>query len=371
VVSAGLTCASKCSALGSGLTVATAGVTRSFTLTARDAYDNQRDALDDSFVGRAQLDLENLPSHAPRESAVAFHSRFTPTPYTQLLAEGEAANPPSDPAGKYKGEYTATISGIYNLQVESADTLGKGLVAAYFVGTQRDYARHQTRVDSNIDFNWGLAAPDVNVAPGASFNCRWTGMLKPHISGGTQFACFTSTKVPILTHVPAEHTFFLETDGSASLTICNTLIVSGEDSNDADAEARSWAGTIALLSEVLYDIQVDYLHTSGPARMHLRWQCGGGVIQVVPSARLFAGRQIVELGQTRVRVRPALISALLSEVSGDGLSVCTAGMPASFAIVTRDAYGNMRNDPGRATLSLSLSPPPYLSLPPSLLVCVS
>ena len=103
MVSAGLTCASKCSALGSGLTVATAGVTRSFTPTVRDAYDNQRDALDDSFVGRAQLDLDNLPSHAPRESAVAFHSRFTPTPYIQLLAEGEAANPPSDPAGKYKG----------------------------------------------------------------------------------------------------------------------------------------------------------------------------------------------------------------------------------------------------------------------------
>jgi hypothetical protein len=95
----------------------------------------------------------------------------------------------------------------------------------------KDYAHHQTRVDSNIDFNWGLAAPDVNVAPGASFQSSWTGMLKTHISGGTQFACFTSTKIPILTHVPAEYTFFLETDGIASFTICNTLIVSGEDSN--------------------------------------------------------------------------------------------------------------------------------------------
>jgi hypothetical protein len=44
-------------ALGDSLTIGTAGV---FTLTARDAYDNQRDAFDDSFIAQALVDLEHV-----------------------------------------------------------------------------------------------------------------------------------------------------------------------------------------------------------------------------------------------------------------------------------------------------------------------
>jgi hypothetical protein len=63
-VHAGPVCADTCTVLGASMSVATAGVTRTFTLTARDAYDNQRDALDDFFIARASLDSDPTHAHA-------------------------------------------------------------------------------------------------------------------------------------------------------------------------------------------------------------------------------------------------------------------------------------------------------------------
>ena len=98
-VNPALCCASKTTALGDSLTIGTAGVTRTFTLTARDAYDNQRDAFDDSFIAEALVDLQHVSPYPSTDNAVAVYSRFRSQPLVLLLTEGETANPPSDPGG--------------------------------------------------------------------------------------------------------------------------------------------------------------------------------------------------------------------------------------------------------------------------------
>jgi len=320
-VNSGLTCASRTTALGASLTIGTAGVTRTFTLTARDAYDNQRDAFDDSFIASALLDLQYVPVHALSDDSVAVHSRFKSQPHVQLLAEGETANPPSDPGGKYEGEYTATISGMYNMIVESVDTSSNGLMAAYFPGSTAVYSEQLARKDNNIDFNWALAAPDVNVAPGGvPWIARWHGLIKAEISD--------------------VHTFFLETDGQSTVKIREQVVLSSSDTGDV----RTWSGTIALVADVLNEIEVQYAHLSGPARIHLRWQTAGELIEIVPSSHFFAVKQSVAQGQSRLLVRPNLVSPAHSEIGGTGISFCTAGVACTFAITTRDEYGNMRDD---------------------------
>ncbi len=324
-VNPGLCCASKTTALGDSLTISTAGVTRTFTLTARDAYDNQRDAFDDSFIAQALVDLEHVAPYASTDNAVAVHSRFRSQALEQLLTEGETANPPSDPGGKYEGEYVATISGMYNMRVESVDTSTNGLMASYFPGSTRVYSEQLARVtarrDANIDYNWALAAPDVNVlAGGASWNAQWHGLIKAQIS--------------------AEYTFFLETDGQATVKIREHPVLSSSDTG----QVRTWAGSIALVADVLNEIEVQYAHLSGPARIHLRWQTAGMPIEIVPSSQFFGVKQLVALGQTRLLVKPNLVSPARSQIGGTGISLCTAGVVCTFAITTRDEYGNMRQD---------------------------
>ena len=321
VTNPGITCASKSSAFGVALTVSTAGVTRTFTLTARDAWDNQRDALDDSFIATASLDLQHLPPYRSLQTEAQVSARFESQPYDVLLSEGQVQNPPADAAGKYEGAYTATVSGLYNMQVQAVDRLGNGLVAEYNPGSPSEHSRRMVRTDPNVDFNWGIGSPDVSVPKGtAMWSARWLGMVKAEVSG--------------------EHTFYIETDGTAELTIAGRSIVSARDTGIAQV----WSGTVDLVAGVLHDIELEYLHASGPARMHLRWQIQGEAIQVVPTSSLFAGKELVREGTTRLLVRAGAISAARSQISGSGISLSTAGVKSTFVVTARDAYGNMRDD---------------------------
>ena len=208
-VKAGALCAGKTTTAGAALTVGTAGVSRTFTLTARDAYDNVRDALDDSFVAQATLDVEQLrtvsassgsalsSTIAPGHSKTTVSARLEPQTYAQLVLEGSTNLPPSDAGGRYEGIYTATVSGTYHFKVDAVDAQAHGLIGSYMPGLQREYQGEQRRVDSNLDFNWGLSSPAVNVpAGGGSWRAVWHGFLEPLSS--------------------ASHIFYLETDGSAT-----------------------------------------------------------------------------------------------------------------------------------------------------------
>ena len=61
-------------------------------------------------------------------------------------------------------------------------------------------------------------------------------------------------------------------------------------------------------------------------------------------------------GRVPLTVHPNVACAATSQAYGQGLTLATAGIAASFTIVVRDQYGNVREDPtGFGTYELSIS----------------
>ncbi len=65
----------------------------------------------------------------------------------------------------------------------------------------------------------------------------------------------------------------------------------------------------------------------------------------MPSSRLFPSHPITAQSQ-RVRVNPNVAFARECEVYGQGLTLATAGLQATFAIQSKDAYNNKRGTGG-------------------------
>jgi hypothetical protein len=212
-VKPGPLCATTSSVLGPALSIATAGVTRTFTLTARDSYDNQRDTLDDSFIARATL------------STALMHTAIAPQSWKDLFdpPNNEINNPPQDFRGKYEGSYISTISGTYSMRVQAIEQ--NGLMGMYFAGSigwsngmsfQSLSIPRLSRVDPIINFDWGLDIPIEQKSSEPLFSVKWTGLFKPPQS--------------------AEYSFFGVSDGDLRLTIDGNvifeLVVNGSTSSD-------------------------------------------------------------------------------------------------------------------------------------------
>jgi hypothetical protein len=196
-VKPGPLCATLSSVLGPALSIATAGVTRTFTLTARDSYDNQRDALDDSFIARATL------------STALVHSAISPQSWKNLFdpPNNEINNPPKDFGGKYEGSYISTISGAYSMRVHAVQQ--NGLMGMYFAGSndvcfQNLSIPRISRVDPIINFDWGLNIPIEQKSSEHVFSVKWTGLFRAPQSG--------------------EYTFFGVSDGDLRLTIDGNIV---------------------------------------------------------------------------------------------------------------------------------------------------
>ena len=244
------------------LTLSTAGVTRTFTLTARDAYDNQRDAVDDSFIARASLlgaDFWTTPVNAV----------FIPQSWAKLALQGEV-NPMWDINGKYEANYLVTLSGQYAFTIQSADVQGNGLYGTYF--SQPNFEGYaSTQIDSNIDFDWGVSAPTADPNVGTSnFSVRWTGFVK---------ANYTEL-----------YTFFTDCSGGVRLFVDSQILV-----DQWNTSAQIYSGTVSLQGSALYDLKLEYQSGGGTSFCHLSFSSPSTPMQIVPLASLFVESQVFEI----------------------------------------------------------------------------
>jgi hypothetical protein len=69
--------------------------------------------------------------------------------------------------------------------IGSGDGNGDGLIGYYYNGMNFDNPV-QTRIDSNIDFNWGLNSPLAGVNADV-FTVRWRGQIQPRYSQNYTF----------------------------------------------------------------------------------------------------------------------------------------------------------------------------------------
>ncbi|MGH6654816.1 MAG: glycoside hydrolase family 3 C-terminal domain-containing protein, partial [Actinocrinis sp.] len=124
---------------------------------------------------------------------------------------------------------------------------GHGLYGQYYSGNALSGSPNFTRVDPQINFNWGEQSPGGTLG-GDNWSAKWTGTLTPPTSGSYQFALTSD-------------------DGSR-------LFVNGQQviGNWADQPPTTKTGSISLTAGQPVSIEVDYFQDGGGDQVGLDWQ---------------------------------------------------------------------------------------------------
>jgi hypothetical protein len=138
---------------------------------------------------------------------------------------------------------------------------GGGVKAQYYNGMNFENLV-LTRIDPQINFNWGDPGspdPSVNVD---QFSARWTGEVE---------AVFTET-----------YTFYTTSDDGARLWINGVQVVNSW----VDQSPSEHSGTIDLVAGNTYSLIMEYYENGGGAVAQLRWSSPSTPKQLIPQAAL-------------------------------------------------------------------------------------
>jgi hypothetical protein len=138
---------------------------------------------------------------------------------------------------------------------------GGGVRANYYQGMNFENLA-LTRIDSQINFNWGdPGGPDPSVGDD-NFSARWAGEVE---------AAFTET-----------YTFYTNSDDGVRLWIDGQLLVD----NWTDHAPTEDKGTIDLVAGNTYGIIMEYYENGGGAVAELRWSSPSTLKDLIPQAAL-------------------------------------------------------------------------------------
>ena len=150
-----------------------------------------------------------------------------------------------------------------------------GLNGTYFKDTTFTTAV-LSRIDSQINFSWGIKSPDVLV-PVDNFSIRWKGWLYSPTDTTYTFTLNVSEK-----------------DESAVLWIDNNKVI---DLNPAGTlnPVVTMQGTVALKAEIMVPVILEYIEQSNSAGLQWFWQSDGVAQSIVDSSYLFPETDIAQL----------------------------------------------------------------------------
>ena len=165
---------------------------------------------------------------------------------------------------------------------------GGGLIGEYFDNVDLGGQPVLTRIDQNIDFDFGTGSPESGVVPEDFFSIRWRGEIE---------AAFSEV-----------YTFYARTNDGSRLWVNDKLIV------DKWAWARRVVDTrsqpIELVAGQRYSIRMEYFNEDQEAEAHLMWESASQPKGIVPSAALTpplrAGSPSPPNGETGVKMTPLL-----------------------------------------------------------------
>ncbi len=141
--------------------------------------------------------------------------------------------------------------------------LGDGLLGRYWSDQDQtfDGAATLTRIDSQINFDWGGGSPHSSVSDDF-FTARWMGFIQPLFD--------------------AEYTFYTVSDDGVRLWINNQLIID----KWIPQPPTEWSGTITLQAGETYELLLEYYEQAGGAVMELWWSNPVTGKQLIPSTQL-------------------------------------------------------------------------------------
>ncbi|HEV3172656.1 MAG TPA: glycoside hydrolase family 3 C-terminal domain-containing protein, partial [Actinocrinis sp.] len=124
---------------------------------------------------------------------------------------------------------------------------GNGLYGQYYTNNSLSGSPVLTRVDPDINFNWGGLSPGGSV-PGTNWSVKWTGTLTPPTTG--------------------TYNFSLTSDDGSRLFINGQQIIN----NWADQPPTTKTGSVSLTAGQPVSIEVDYFQDGGGSQVNLDWQ---------------------------------------------------------------------------------------------------
>lgn len=134
------------------------------------------------------------------------------------------------------------------------------------------YATHKmTRVDSEINFDWGEGSPQSDKVRNDRFLVRWTGKIRPEHS--------------------EEYTFYTSTDDGVRLWLKKDnryikLIDKWQDQSETEWQSED----IELEAGKLYDIVMDFYENGVYAAAKLKWSSPSQSKEIIPNERLYLPR---------------------------------------------------------------------------------
>lgn len=146
---------------------------------------------------------------------------------------------------------------------EAAPT--RGLLAAYYRRTELDSSSAVTRIDPQLDFNWGGNAP-VSEVPAEAFSVRWSGQVA---------AQFTES-----------YTFHVEAGGGAKLWLDGQLILNQWN----DKPGEFYSTVVPLTAGQKYDLRLEHFNTSKDAKLRLLWASASQRKSPIPADALTPSR---------------------------------------------------------------------------------
>ncbi len=137
----------------------------------------------------------------------------------------------------------------------------EGLVGSYFNMTNFTELAF-TRVDSTINFDWGLFSPDLTKIGPDTYSIEWNGY--------------------VLAPADGEFTFSTVSDDGVRLWVNNVALI--DDWQDHQASEKT--GTIRLNVGKKYPIKLQYYDNAYNASIRLRWSGPNIPLQIIPSTAL-------------------------------------------------------------------------------------
>lgn len=128
---------------------------------------------------------------------------------------------------------------------------GSGVRGFYYDGPPFDPAFYEpfafSRIDPEIDFDWGEESPSFNSLGNDFWLVRWEGYIEPFVDD--------------------EYTFHIVSDDGARLWVGDKLIVDAW----VDQPPTEWTGTIPLSQGQAYPLRLEYYEAAGGALCQLSW----------------------------------------------------------------------------------------------------
>ncbi|MEJ2700827.1 MAG: PA14 domain-containing protein [Sedimentisphaerales bacterium] len=212
---------------------------------------------------------------------------------------------------------------------------GGGILGEYFNNMGASGQPVLTRIDQNVDFDFGDGSPEAGVVDEDAFSARWRGEIE---------AAFSET-----------YTFYTRTNDGSRLWLDDKLIVDKWVWVNRVVDTRSTP--VVLVAGQRYSIRMEFFNEDTEAEAHLLWVSASQPKGIVPQAALSlplqAGSPHPPNGQTGVKLIPPLrwvpgVYAASHDVyfGTDEQAVRDAGRNSPEFKGTK-AFGDENYDPGK------------------------